>query len=326
MGVGQKLDKAKVKWRGMKTSTGFHNFVLFLACVAVATVFWIVMSLNDSVTSTFDIELKIENVPDSVTFINDPPETFHATLRDKGTNIMRSGLLGHPKMTLNFRDYASDGIFKVTQSDVNAAMKHSFGGTSQIVAISLDSLYLHYTTHKGRRVPIVVVEDVTAIPGMIVCDACQALQKSALLYSYEDNVDTITRVYTQPIIKRNLKETTEVTVALKPIAGVKMVPSTIKVKIPVEPLVKKEGMATVSAMNVPSGEDLLLFPNRVQVEYYVPMSLFNADVVPVDIVVDYNDIYSYQGSRIPVSIHHFADYVESPKVLADSVEYTLVKQ
>ncbi|MDE6338184.1 MAG: YbbR-like domain-containing protein, partial [Muribaculaceae bacterium] len=282
--------------------------------------------LNDSVEDTLEVRLNVTNVPDSVTFITDPPATFHVTLRDKGTNIVRSGLLGHPKMALNFRDYSKDGIFRVSRSDVNAAMKHSFGGTAQLIGISLDSLYLHYTTRKGRRVPIVVIEDVTAAPGMVICDACQALQRSALLYSYEDKVDTITRVYTQPIIKRNLTETTEVTVALKPIPGVKIVPSSVKVKIPVEPLVKKEALATVSATNVPSGESLLLFPNRVQVVYYVPMSLFSADVVPVEVVVDYNDIYRYDGARLPVRIRRFADYVESPQIYTDSVEYTLVKQ
>lgn len=324
--MGERLKNVKAKWNGMKTSTGFHNFMLYLAFVAVATLFWFVLSLNDSVTRTFDIHLKISNVPDSVTFINDPPQYFHVTLRDKGTNILRSGLLGHPEVSLNFRDYAKNGIFRVKSSDVNAVMKHSFGGTAQIMGLSLDSLYLHYTTQKGRRVPVVVVKDVTATSGMVICDGTEATPKSVVLYSYEDKIDSITRVYTQPIIRRNLKETTRLTVQLKNIPGVKIDPPQVIVTIPVEQLVKKEAMATVTATNVPAGESLLLFPNRVEVTYYVPMSLFSADVIPVEVSVDYRDIYKYSGSRLPVSIRRFADYVESPQIHTDSVEYTLVKQ
>lgn len=323
--MGARLENIKEKWRGMRASTGFHNFVLFLAFVAVAAFFWLVMSLNDNVTQTFDVDLKVENVPDSVTFINDPPATFHVTLRDKGTNILRSGILGHPQIGLNFRDYAENNIFRVTKTDINAAVKSTFGNSAQITSVSLDSLRLYYTTEKGRRVPVVVVADVSAASGMVICDAPRALQHYALIYSYSEDIDTITRVYTQPIVRRNLSETTEVEIPVRPIQAVKIVPSKVKVKIPVEPLVKKESMATVSARNVPEGESLLLFPNRVQVVYYVPMSLFSSDLVPVEVSVDYRDIYKYSGDRLPVSIHSFADYVESPQMFTDSVEYTLVR-
>lgn len=324
--MGFRIEEAKEKWRGMRASTGFHNFVLFLAFVAVATLFWLVMSLNDSVTKTFEVALKIENVPDTVTFINEPPEMFHVTLRDKGTNILRSGVLGKPHVGFNFRDFSENGIVHVTKTDINSAVKGAFGNTAQITAVSLDSLYLHYTTDKGHRVPVVVVADVSAAPGMVISESPKPLQRYALVYSYSEAIDTITRVYTQPIVRRNLSETTEVEVPLSPIPTVKIVPSSVKVKIPVEPLVKKESVATVSALNVPEGESLLLFPNRVQVVYYVPMSLFNSDLVPVDVTVDYRDIYKYSGDRLPVSIHSFADYVESPQMFTDSVEYTLVKQ
>ncbi len=319
------LRRLKEKWHGMKASEGFKNFMLYLAFVAVAAMFWLVLSMNDSVSRTVDMELKIDNVPDSVTFINIPPSTFHVTLRDKGTNMLRSGLLAHPQLGLNFREYADDGIFKVRQTDIISAIKNRFGNSAQIVSLSLDSLRLHYTTEKGRRVPIVVLADVSAASGMVVSSAPKALQKSVLIYSYSDVIDTITRVYTHPIIRRNMSNTTELEVALQSIPTVRIIPSTVKVEIPVEALVKKEAMATVLTFNVPEGESLLLFPNRVQVEYFVPMSLFSSDLVPIDVGVDYSDIFRYFGDRLPVTIRSYADYVESPKLLVDSVEYTLVR-
>lgn len=309
----------------MKASEGFHNFMLYLAFVAVAALFWLVLSLNDSVSRSFDMGLKLDNVPDSVTFINVPPTTFHVTIRDKGTNMLRSGLFNHPQLSINFREYSSDGVFRVKQSDIISSIKNRFGSSAQITSLSLDSLKLHYTTDKGRRVPIVVVADVTAASGMVVSGAPKPLQRSALIYSYSEVIDTITRVYTHPIVRRNLTETTELEVALKSIPTVRIIPTTVKVEIPVEPLVKKEALATVMTFNVPEGESLLLFPNRVRVEYFVPMSLFSSDLVPMDVGVDYSDIFRYSGDRLPVTIRSFADYVESPRVLVDSVEYTLVK-
>ena len=94
-------------------SGGFHNALVFLIFVVIATVFWIVITLNDSVTDTFRVKFRVDNVPDSVTFITDPPHEIHVTLRDKGTNILRSGVMRDPTVNVNFRDYAHSGVFRL---------------------------------------------------------------------------------------------------------------------------------------------------------------------------------------------------------------------
>lgn len=321
-----KIANAKEKWRGMKSSTGFHNFLLFLSFVAIATLFWLILSLNDSVTQTVDVKVRIENVPDTVTFINDPPADFHVTLRDRGTNILRSGVLNRPHIDLNFRDFADKGTFRFTRSDLNTALKTVFGNSAQIAATSIDSLNLRYTTGKGKRVPIVINAEVSAAPGSVISEAPKPKERAVMVYSDADILDTITRVYTEKIRKRNLSETVEVKVKFRPIAGVKIVPSSVMVRIPVEPLVKKDAITTVRAENVPKGESLLLFPNRVHVSYYVPMSLFSSDFVPVDVAVDYHDIKRTDGNRLPVRIRNAAEYAVSPELRIDSVEYTLVRE
>lgn len=323
--MGRRIDSLKERWRGMRGSQGFRNFVLFLAFVAVSTLFWLILKLNDSVTRTFDVALRIENVPDTVTFITDPPAEFHVTLRDKGTNILRSGIVRRPQMSLNFREYAGKGTFRVSQADLLSTLKARFGNSAQIASISLDSLNLTYSTAKGKRVPVVVVADVTSAPGSVISEVPSAIQRSAMIYSNTTVTDTITRVYTEKILRRNLSETTEIEVKLRPIPSVKIVPSSVMVRIPVEPLVKKESMVTVQAENVPEGENLLLFPSKVQVVYYVPMTLFSSDLVPVDVTVDYRDLKRTPGDRIPVRLKSAADYVASPELRTDSVEYTLIR-
>ena len=323
--MGARLDSFKDKWRGIKDSAGFHNFLLYLAFVAVASLFWLILSLNDSVTRTLDIRIKIDNVPDTVIFINDPPAVLHVTLRDKGTNIIRNGVVKRPQILINFRDFSDRGLFRFTPTDLSAALKSSLGGSAQILTQSLDSLSLVYTSNKGRRVPISVCADLKTAPGSVLVDAPEPKERTVMVYSTSNVIDTITKIYTEKISMRNLSETTELTVKLQPIAQTKIIPSTVKVKIPVEPLVKKESIVTVNADNVPEGESLLLFPMRIQVTYYVPMSLFNSDLVPIDVSVDYADLKRTASDRIPVRIKSKEDYVESPILGADSVEYTLVR-
>ncbi len=319
-----KIGDIRNEWKRIRTSSRFHNFMMFLIFVAIAAVFWFILALNDSVTETFQVRLNIQNVPDSVTFITDPPADLHVTLRDKGTNILRSGVVKHPTVNLNFRDYAHEGVFRLSAADMTAELKADLG-VSQITAASIDSLRLYYTTQPGKRVPVMVQSDVTASSGNIISGAPVSLTRFVNVYSYRDEVDTVHSVLTQRLVKKDLSQTSEFDVKLKPIQGVKIVPSQVKVRVPVEPLVHKETYVEVDVENLPAGASLLLFPNRVPVSFYVPMSRFNNENVPMHVVVDYNDTHRTRGSRIPVRVRDHAPGLINVELKTDSVEYTLVR-
>lgn len=307
-------------------SGGFHNALVFLIFVVIATVFWLVITLNDSVTDTFRIKFRVDNVPDSVTFITDPPHEIHVTLRDKGTNILRSGVMKNPTVNVNFRDYAHSGVFRLGKTDLSAAIKQKFGSGVQITSIGLDSLRLYYTTEPGKRVPVVVRVDISAASGYIISGPPVPVEKSVKIYSVNSEIDTVNHVYTERLVKRNLSATSYFDVKVAPIANVRIIPSVIRVEIPVEPLVRKEGFATVTAENVPEDESLLLFPAKVPVEYYVPMSIFSDETVPVEVSVDYMETKLRVGNKLAVKLKGYPEYVVNPELKTDSVEYTLVRK
>lgn len=298
---------------------------MFLVFVAIAAVFWFITALNGSITETFKVRLNIQNVPDSVTFITEPPADIHVTLRDKGTNILRSGILKHPTLEINFRDYARDGIFRLSQSDMTAELKSDLGGVATITSSSIDSLRLYYTVGPGKRVPVQVQAQVTAASGYLISSAPVPLTRAVKVYSYGSEVDTIHAVRTRMLVKSNLSQPEVYKVKFVPIPNVRIIPSEIEVKVPVEPLVHKVTYVNVQVENTPQGQSLLLFPNKVPVSFYVPMSHFNDDYFPMRVVADYEDIHRTRGSRIPVHVSDHADYLINVELQADSIEYTLVK-
>lgn len=319
------LEKIRDEWRRARGSERFRNVVLFLIFVAIAAVFWFIIALNDNVTETFRVKINIANVPDSVTFITDPPSDMHVTLRDKGTNILRSGVVKKPEVTLNFRDYAHEGVFKLSVSDLNAELKADLGGIASISSTSIDSLRLYYTTSPGKRVPVVVDADVSAASGYLIQGSPVSLTKFVRIYSYRDEIDTVNSVTTKKLVKNHLSQTSEFQVGLKPISHVKIIPSKVNVKVNVEPLVHKEAYVAVDVINAPSDVNLLLFPNRVPVSFYVPMSHFSDENYHIVVQADYNEIKATNTSRVPVRIVRHAPRLFNVELKVDSVEYTLVK-
>lgn len=299
---------------------------MFLVFVVIATIFWFITALNESVSQSYEVQFSIRNIPDSVTFITDPPADFHVSLRDKGTNILRSGVFKNPVIDVNFEDYARNGVFRISASDLNAEIKADIGSNASISGISIDSLRLYYTDQPGRRVPIVVQSDLTAASGYVISGSPTPVKGSVLAYSIRDEADTLRRVYTKKVVKKDLSQSIVVTVPIIAPANVKLIPSEIEVRINVEPLVRKETYIRVDVDNLPAGEGLLLFPNSVPVSFYVPMSRFNDDSFPIRVYVDYQDTYKTPGSRIPLYLVDSSGSIINPTLSTDSVEYTLVKK
>ena len=317
----------KEKWKILKQKSGFRDFMLFMVFVAVSAVIWLLLAFNDSVQNHFNVRLQIVNMPDSVTFISDVPERLHVVVSDKGTTLWRNGYLKHPSVSIDFKEYAADGILRYSYADMQSSLKETFGGTAQITSTSLDSLQLFYTTSQGKKVPVVVDYEVYPASGSIISGSVKPSPASVYVYSEKSELDTIHYVTTERLTLRDLSETTTRDVKIRKIRGARSMPSTVTVTIPVEPLVRKESLISISVVNVPEGEELLLFPSKVPVEYYVAMSrLSDDDDKNIELVVDYNDIVKSHSSKLAVYPGRYPDRLKNLILRSDSVEYAIVRQ
>lgn len=323
--MGNNIDSLRERWRRLKSSSSFRDFMLFLVFVGISTLFWLILALNDSAQDSFNVKLNVANCPDSVTFIDELPPRIHVTVRDKGNNLWRNHYR-HPSININFRDYSSDGILKFSHNDIQSALKSIFGQSAQILSVSCDSIQLNYTANPGKRVPVIIRENVYAASGSTIEGLLKPKPSNVLVYGDINIIDTIHKVFSDVISMRNLTETTTVEVNLQKIRGVRIIPSSVSVTIPVEPLVKKNAQITVSTVNVPAGESLLIFPSKVPVEYYVAMSRLNNDDDPdIELIVDYNETMISQSGRLHVEVSQYPDRLKNLSILNDSVEYTIVK-
>lgn len=315
----------KINWEKLRSSSGFHNLLLFLVFVVISALFWVILALNDNVQDNCEVKLKISGVPDSVTFITLPPDGFHVTVRDKGSTLLRSSVINTPSIEFDFKEYAEGGVLRLSHAEILSSLKGAFGAGAQFSAVGLDSLRLNYVTGKGKRVPVVVDADVSAEAGNIISSPPVSLTPRVEVFAERSVLDTITRVYTTRIVKRDLSESRQVKAAIRSIPGARVIPDEITVRIEVEPLVSKDYLVEVEAIGVPEGINLLLFPSKVKVSCFVPMSDFSEDNPGIRVYVDYKDIGRLSDGRLPLKVSELSSKVHNVQLTAESVEYTVVK-
>ncbi len=312
--------------RILRKSSRFRSMLTFAVFIGIAAMFWLILTLNDSVQDGCIVNIKISNKPDSITFISDVPKTIHVEVKDKGSSLMRTMWMKTPTLTLNFHELAEHGQMICSRSDMMSALKETFGSSATILSTSLDSLRLIYTDNPGKAIPVVAEVKASARAGYIVYGHPVSDPPRVTAYGPREIIDTLHRVMTKSYVEQDLSETKSFISELKNIPGVRLIPGSVNVKVNVEPLVAKEDMVTVVAENVPHDENLLLFPSNVRVSYFVPMSEFSNDKKGVRVVVDYNDLAEHRGERLPLRIEPIKGIAAvNPRLHSDSVEYTLVR-
>lgn len=311
-------------WKNISSSGSLRNFLLFIPFLAIAAVFWFIIALDDDLQNDYIVRIEIVNVPDSVTFISDPPASIHVNVRDRGTRIVSRAFTGSSVMKIDFRNFGKGGVLRVNSSTLQSYLRNTFGSSAQILSVSPDSISVEYTTAAAKEVPVVVAADIVPEVGKTIGGSITVTPSTVKVYSASAVIDTLQCVYTYPIVRRNLSSPLSLRISIKPIPGCRIEPSKVTVDVPVEPLENRSVIVPVDAVNVPATELLMVYPRNVKVSYLVPIS--SPDIMDDDfrVVVDYSDVGRYYGRDIPLRLHTLPSNVVSATLEMDSVEYTVI--
>lgn len=305
----------------MKTPRG-KDVLTYLVFVVVAFVFWLMLSLDSTIQRDYDLPVEIENVPDSVTFISTPPPTINVSVRAKGAMLVRYNWGRIRPIRFNFHEFIDDdNSWGLNSMKLAAKVRDYFGDGTNINSIRPDSLRLIYTTLSGEKIPLKVDIDATTNMQSVICGPITANVDSVMAYSPNTRTRIPAYAETEAVRRRNLHDTTYIDVKLKSVRGVRFIPSKVRIRIPVEPLISKRQEVRVKPVNLPPKHDMITFPSKVEVAYLLPMSRYNEDL-ELNAVVDYDKI-SKKSHKVPVRLSTLPQYVKSVSITPDSVEYVI---
>lgn len=319
--ITRNIDNARRAMANSLKSSRGKDILVYLLFVAIAFVFWVMLSLDSEAQRDIDVAVEVIDVPDSVTFLQAPPASINVSVKGKGYQLI-SYAWGHKAtLRIKFLDYVTaDGRMALSKSKLESSLRDMLGQGVSIMSVRPDSIALPFTVGPGVRVAVKVVADVRAnlqsvVHGPLECDV-----DSVTLYS-ASGASGVSEIMTEPIHLRELKDTTRVTVAIARVPGMRVVPDKVTVTVPVEPLISKRRNVTVAVKNLPDGSSLIAFPSKIELSYLIPMSLYNRDI-PVSAYVDYEDIRQGSG-KLPVRLGAVPDICKGLSAKPDSVEYIL---
>lgn len=300
-----------------------RNAVTFAVFLLIATIFWFMMTLNDEVQRDYTIPIKIIDLPDDVTLIEEAP-ALSVTVKDSGRNLIKYDWGKDPELYLKFSDFtlADGNTLTLTRQGIKSKLRAMFSGTTQFSYVNPDSLVVGFTSQPGVRMPVVADIDVQSSPRHIIFGQRRIIPDSITLYSSHGIPSNIVSVTTSPIAARGLSDTTTYQLKITVPNGMRAVPDVVSIEIPVEPLIQRTIDLDITTIGVPDGKSLVLFPPNVVITTLVPMSMYNDNSMLPKVVADYRDTNS-STNTVKLKLINIPDFMQSTSITPKSVEYVV---
>lgn len=320
-----RLSDAVRALRALLGSPRGKDVLLFLLFVCVSYGIWLAMTLNDEAQKEVQVPLKIEGVPEGVTFISDVPQTLLVSVRDKGNNLFNLKLSGARSLNIPFSEMNSEpGSSRVTipATELTSRVRSLFSQQAQVQSVRPDSLNLIYTDKPGRRVKVEPVVKVSTSWQSVISGSVKVEPDSVTVYSVSKLGSNFHRVNTMELSLDDVSETYTGKLRLNLPIGSRAVPDVVTVTVPVEPLIAKQRAVAVSIKDAPDNASVVMFPSRVDVTFFVPMSRYNSEVGAITVYADFRR-RSPSTAKMPIYLGSAPEVCRDVTLAVDSVEYLI---
>ena len=306
-----------------------REFLIFLFFLALSSVFWLLMTLNETYEKEIAVPVHIVDVPSDIMLTNDEADTVKVTIRDRGFQLLPylyTDKLRNVRVNFNTYDQGS-GTGVISNAELAKAIKHHLAASSKISSIKPEKLTYYYTTGISKRVPI-------RWKGRVLPEQLYFLSHvsydpdSVTVYASEERLDSIHMAYTEQLNYVDFRDTLVVDCHLRKMEGVKIVPDHVKVTFYTDVLTEEsiDGIP-VQGVNLPRGKRLRTFPAKVTVKFVTGVNVYRT-LSPSDFIViaDYNEIVSQQSEKCNLYLQEVPQGVTRATLVTKQVDYLIEEE
>ncbi len=302
---------SKGKIKDFLLSEKSREFFIFLFFFLIASGFWLLQTLNNDYETEFSIPVRLKGVPDDVVITSEPVPEVRVRVKDKGT-VLLNYMLGKSfyPITLDFSDYkGKDNVVHIYALQYSKKVISQLNASTALLTMKPDTLEYIFSTGTSKRLPVRLRGQVSAGRQYYLSDTIFR-PDSVLAYAPAGMLDTVSTIYTQWVEVENISDTLRRQVALQNQKGVKLVPASVEMMLPVDIYTEKTVEVPLIGVGFPANKVLRAFPSKVQVTFQVGLSRFRqigAKDFSVQLAYDEllqlgSDKYTVKLKKIPAGV------------------------
>ncbi len=303
-----------------------HLALVYLICVAIATLLWLQMSIGNTPT---DVEVTVP-----IDYTDEPQNREPSQPRPKELTVKvswsgRSFFAREPhlkmkKLTLSVENSINNkDIFKVSSKELKEMTSALFDSQCSILSISPKKIEVPYSSVISQRFPVQIDALVTTKKQYILKKEITANPKSILITGPSSTLDTINYISTERLVLNEINQSTEGVLKLNIPENTNAEIDEVSYEVEVELSTTASRDIKIESLHVPLDSTLTLFPARVTLSYEVGLSRYDESLSDTFLfVVDYDKIEEGNG-YLEVTPQRVPDYIRNITFSPHTVEYII---
>ena len=281
--------------------------VIIILALLLAFGVWLIHNLSLRYSDYLSIPVVAKCNIDGHSDISSDKIDVAARCRATGYNILANGFKRNGKakvVEFNPSDVrlVKDDLYYILPSELQDYAHLIYGDDVTVEHFVSDTLFFHFPFEDHKRVPVQLVTSISLMPQYMIVGDTEIRPDSVTIYGERLKLETINRVYTSPIKVYDLSEDLIGVVDIEKIRGVRMSSPQVQFGIDVSRYVEVVRTFPVTAVNVPQGKQLNIYPSTVSVTFRTAFPLADDPAESAQFYVDYNDFATSRNGKCKVYI------------------------
>ena len=315
--------------RNFLFSSKNKQFLIFLFFLILSGIFWLMETLNETYDEEFPVAVRLVGIPKNVVITTPMSDTVRVTIHDKGFMLLGYATSRRLRpLVLRFDNYADGetGRGVVPMVDIQRQIRQQLFSSSTITSIKSDRLNFYFNYGRKKVVKIMLAGNIVPAKDYYLSHV-QFWPDKVTIYASKAKLDSIQTVMTDFLRIANFSDTVTRVVRIRPIEGVKITPSKVKITLFPDILTEATMEVPIAAINVPQGTVVRTFPQRVNVTFTVGASLYRqVKASDFRVVADYKDIAAHPSDKCNLYVTQRPRGVSNVRLEMEQVDYLIELQ
>ncbi len=302
---------------------------IFLICLTISTILWLISSLGETYETTVSIPVKYTDLPENKVMIDAPPSHLKSTIKANGFTLLRHKFrISVNPIDFNINALTNNAIeknrtttFRMITAHYISRLSDQVSSDIEIIDISPDTLVFRFDELVEKEADIIPNVDLTFDNQYFLYDSISFIPDKVTVKGPKSILDTLKTVKTSYKKFRKLNADIQKSISLQPIEAVEFDRKKVQMEIPVSQYTEYNEKVAISKFNVPDSVNLVTFPGKVNVSCLVSIHHYqNISNSSFIVSVDYGNTDS-MASLLPVKIISTPPYIKNMTVYPTEVEY-----
>jgi hypothetical protein len=294
----------------------------FLFFLLLSFTFWVLQSMQEEYETQLIVPVAYKDIPLEMAFTHTPPAFITARIRDKGSVLLNYKF---KKIIINVEvNKPSGGKILLPESEIETLLLKQFSPTTSLLNIDPSKIEIAYAKRVEKQLPVVFNGQIHTAPGYIVSGDIECNPPAVDVYACGAVMDSLHEIRTEYTEIKDAGKTIVRKLKLLPVEGAAIQPGIVSVTIPIEEYTEKSFEIKVTAVHVPAGYAMRIFPATVRVTCNVPLSLFKElEETAFSVEASFAALNPDSPGALPLKLVRKPAWLEQATLSQDSIEFIL---